>query len=175
MSVCNGNGECLRQSGFENNYEKDTEIKCNYNCKPIKCPNYLVCESLNPQWLYYCHKNLCISCAINGSGNLSFCEEMIECPICLDNKTGVKQINCEHFICTDCFKRCRYGERREYPNFPYSEDIHDEYSENPEDNKWKNEYPLIEKWEQSIDLMDDYYHEKYENEENLRRCPLCRR
>ena len=51
MPDCDGSGICLRQI-YINSYEKDTEIKCNYNCEPIKCPNYLVCESLNPKWLY---------------------------------------------------------------------------------------------------------------------------
>ena len=35
--------------------------------------------------------------------------------------------------------------------------------------------PLIKTYIQTLDLIDDYYDEKYENEKNLRKCPLCRR
>jgi len=176
MPECDGSGICLRQSDSENNYEKDIEVKCNYNCEPIKCPNYLVCKSLNPQWLYYCHKeDLCTGCSTIGSGKLSFCKDIIECPICLEHKIGVKQINCNHFTCVDCFKRCRYGEEREeYPTFPYSENIEEEYAETPDDPKWDTDYPLIKTYIQTLDLINDYYDEKYENEKNLRKCPLCR-
>lgn len=177
MPDCDGSGICLRQI-YINSYEKDTEIKCNYNCEPIKCPNYLVCESLNPKWLYYCHReDLCTSCSVvDGSGKLSFSDEIIECPICLEHKLGVKQINCNHFICIHCFKRCHYGEERvDYPNFPYSKEIENEYEENPNDPKWERDYPLIKIYIETLDSIDNYYDQKYDNEENLRKCPLCRR
>lgn len=40
--------------------------------------------------------------------------------------------------------------------------------------KWKREYPLISEWNKRCNELDDYYESKYESEENLRKCVLCR-
>jgi hypothetical protein len=98
-----------------------------------------------------------------------------ECPICLEIKRCVKMINCDHYVCIDDFKRMHYGETRENePVFPYSEEIEIEYSEDPMNLKWEKEYPLIELYNESYRQWDERYDKKYYEEENLRKCPLCR-
>jgi hypothetical protein len=67
-----------------------------------------------------------------------------------------------------------YGsERSGEPEFPYP-DIEDEYDEDPENPKWKDEYPLIEKYITDWNKWDDNYEEEYAKNNNLRNCPLCR-
>ena len=104
----------------------------------IKCTNYELCESVLPRWWFECKGNyLCTSCHMlfgtwkfqgqeykTCKGILEISDNL-ECPICLENKRGISQPNCEHTLCIDCFKRCHYC--------------------------------------------------KDENEENLRKCPLCRK
>ena len=50
----------------------------------------------------------------------------------------------------------------------------DEYDEDPENPKWKKDYPLIEVYLMDYDNWDNENHKKYENETNLRLCPVCR-
>ena len=173
-TICEGNGECLNQVDYHK-YEKYDNFICNYNCIPMKCPNYLICKNISPKWVYDNNKNTCINCAIS-FGILIFSIDKKECPICLENKYAVKNINCNHTICVDCFRRVHYGEEREEdPIFPYSEEIEDEYFDDPDNLKWKLNYPLIEEWNEVCNAYYDYYQEKYKNEENLRKCPLCRK
>ena len=40
-------------SDFEGNEE------CKFKCKPMKCPNYVVCGKKAPEWLYDCHAGKC--------------------------------------------------------------------------------------------------------------------
>ncbi len=107
----------------------------------IKCKNYELCEVVLPKWWFECKNNyLCTNCHMlfgtwgesnTGKGILEI-NNNLECPICLENKRGISQPNCEHTLCIGCFKRCHYGK----------------YNEETEEN---------------------------EIEENLRKCPLCRK
>ncbi len=49
MLECKGDGTCLKQTNTENQYEKHIDIICNYNCEPLKCFNYNICNSVNPK------------------------------------------------------------------------------------------------------------------------------
>lgn len=63
------------------------------------------------------------------------------------------------------------------PIFPYPE-IEDKYFDNPDDiddEIWISEYPLIKKYNKDYALWSDIKEEKYNNEENLRKCPICRK
>ena len=51
----------------------------------------------------------------------------------------------------------------------------DEYDDDPENIKWTNDYPLIEIYNEESKKWEDEKNEKYENELNLRTCPLCRK
>jgi hypothetical protein len=104
----------------------------------IKCKNYELCESVLPKWWFECKGNyLCSSCHMlfgtwksqgqeykTGKGILEISDNL-ECPICLENKRGISQPNCEHTLCIDCFKRCHYDKDEED-----EEDEEDENEEN---------------------------------------------
>jgi hypothetical protein len=109
----------------------------------------------------------------NGKGILEI-RENIECPVCLETKQGISQPKCDHFVCIDCFKRCYYGEEIEQPPFPYPE-IEEEYDDDPDNPKWKTEYPLIGIYNAQSDLLEQEKWDKRENEAYLRSCPMCRK
>ena len=172
--------------------------------KRIKCKNYEICLATFPnvfvedvcdmKWFkhYLCFE--CYSMFGNGhskyhprEGVLEFGDSDRECPVCLDVKPCIFQPRCEHTLCIDCFIRCYYGDQSdEYkPEFPYP-DIEGEYyddvdnleyyeDEDSLDSKWDNEYPLIKQYREDYDIWEDNKNENYENEENVRRCVLCRK
>jgi hypothetical protein len=173
-----------RDYDYENNnvaYDEDLKFE------GIKCKNYELCKTILPR----CEANyLCTNCHMmfgtwgnshNGRGILET-RNIIECPICLEHKKGISQPRCDHFICIDCFKRCYYGDIEDeetmvkrQPIFPYP-DIEEEYFENPKDPRWENDprKELIDLYNEEFDNWENENDEKYENEENLRKCPLCR-
>jgi hypothetical protein len=76
------------------------------------CPNYLLCESRAPKWVFDCHKGRCVNCNILFGSNLQFnhYDKLTECPICLeDKKIFVKYPSCTHDVCLSCFKRMFWG------------------------------------------------------------------
>lgn len=88
---------------------------------------------------------------------------------------GVNLPNCEHSICISCFKRCFKGDqdKENEPSFPYSKELEEQYHENQENPLFAND-PLIIEYNRKWNEWDDRNVEKYEQEENLRKCPLCR-
>lgn len=175
MEICDGRGICLTQTDLES-YEKKKDMICEHNCAPIKCANFPVCGQQCPRWVLVIADGgapIGFTCKLS-FGNLKFTEN-IECPICLETKMGVKQLNCEHNVCVDCFKRCHYS--RDYipqPQFPYSREIEDEYDNSRDDIRWIND-PLIQKYNEDWELYEIKVDETYENEASLRVCPLCRK
>ena len=173
MPECTGDGYCLLGDNSES---------CPHKCVPVECPNFLVCDTILPKCIRSCHRGTCMSCAYmfgkssEFNGKLTFYDS-VDCPICLEDKPGVKQINCDHKVCIDCFKLCMYGTRsRSIPQtvYPYPANIEDEYENNHEDPKWKND-PLIIKYNQDFrnyEMILDLNHEK---ESSLRVCSLCRK
>ena len=140
----------------------------------IQCKNYKVCGAVLPKWWWDCKgQYLCTNCDML-FGELTFKAE-IECLICFDYKQGVSQLKCDHFTCTDCFKRCYYGDEDadNEPQFPYPE-IEEDYYNDPDNIKWKA-YPFIHLYHEEWEKWDDARLEKYENEKHLRKCPLCRK
>ena len=72
-----------------------------------------------------------------------------------------------------CFKRRFEGKERVYPEFPYPENIEDEYDDGVK--KWQND-PLIIKWNEECNKLDDRYNEEQNREfKYLEKCPLCRK
>lgn len=152
----------------------------------VKCANYKLCGIMLPHWWFKCKGNyLCGKCVImfgtwsneivsrTGKGVLPIVDN-VECPICLETKEGITQPNCDHTLCINCMTRCYYGDDSiKAPVFPYP-DIEDEYFNFPEDPRWEN-YPLIRIYNLWYDIWDDERTTKYESENHLRRCPLCRR
>jgi hypothetical protein len=153
----------------------------------IKCKNYIICEEVLPKWWFECKGNyLCMNCHIMfgtwgsgenkhvGKGHLEITDNL-ECPICAEVKECISQPRCNHSVCITCFKRCYYGDENieGEPIFPYP-DIEDEYYDDRENIKWEN-YPLIQMYDEEWNKWDDAKNKKYNQEENLRKCPLCRK
>jgi len=155
----------------------------------IKCKNYELCETVLPKWWFECKGNyLCTNCHMmfgtwkfqgqeykTGKGVLEISDN-IECPICLEVKRSISQPNCEHTLCIKCFQRCWYGkdDTENEPKFPYP-DIEDEYYEDQDNSKWETNYPLIKIYNEEWNKWDDEKIQKFDNEEYLRMCPLCRK
>lgn len=152
----------------------------------IKCKNYELCNCVLPKWWFECKGNyLCSGCDMmfgtwgsgvnthTGKGILETCDN-VECPICLETNRGISYPRCNHKVCIKCFKRSIYPDDSGEPVFPYP-DIVDEYDEDQDNIKWKNEYPLIEIYNIHHNEWEDKKNEKYENNPYLRLCPLCRK
>ena len=148
----------------------------------IKCKNYIICEAVLPKWWFECKGNyLCTNCHMMfgtwgdnhvGKGHLEIIDNL-ECPICAEVKECISQPNCDHSVCISCFKRCYYGDEEGEPTFPYP-DIEDEYYDDTENIKWEN-YPLIKMYDEEWYKWDDAKNKKYNQEEYLRKCPICRK
>jgi hypothetical protein len=139
----------------------------------IKCKNHKLCKSILPKWWWNSNEcYLCTNCEMV-FGELTFKE--MECPICFDFKNGLSPLKCDHFICIDCFQRCYYGDedKDNEPHFPYPE-LEEEYFNHPDLDKW-NHYPFIRIFHEEWIMWDEKRIEKYDNEESLRKCPLCRK
>lgn len=175
--ICKGDGSCLEQTTCKNGYKKYDNVSCEHNCQPIKCPNYLVCEHLRPQWFLWCHRGVCgTPCGVSfNNTHLQFFENT-ECPICFETITCVKQINCEHKICIDCFKRCHLPPywNDPQPDFPYDSSVEDEYDNDQENPRWRND-PLIQKYERDSNKWYNDREIREESESYLKVCSLCRK
>lgn len=151
------------------------------NREDVKCPNYIVCGSMLPEWVLCCHSGTCRSCNVKygtwkrkiGKGNILTFIDNIECPVCLETGRGVQQVFCDHYLCINCFKTMYEKDyTRDYskePPFPYPE-LKAAYYDQDNDDKWK-EYPLITKWQ---DKWDEWYNDELKTPQSMTLCPLCR-
>ena len=81
--------------------------------------------------------------------------------------------NCEHYLCLQCFDNNWYAYNNiPEPQYPYSEEIYEEYYQDPEDEKWKN-YPLMDVYYQQMTLWHKLKNEILDKYEPLRKCPVC--
>lgn len=151
-------------------------MESNKDILPVyKCANYKVCNNSLPAW-WEDRKGsyTCINCSLMLFGTLKFIND-IECPVCMkENVIGVNLSNCSHAICIDCFKRCHYVQEPQELPFPYPNDIEQRYFDDTDNPIWDSEYPLIKVWNEHIMEQTREADEKYENEEYLRKCPICR-
>ena len=119
----------------------------------VPCPNFEVCdEYMDPRM------RTCIHCSfrriVNSKKDILTFKDNIECPVCLETKKGVTNINCDHYVCIDCFHEMhRYIEDGEGPPFPYDETIEEDYDNNPD--KYEND-PIINTW---LDCYETHYNE----------------
>lgn len=58
---CNGDGICLNQGSYKNQYFKDADYDCSYNCLPIKCKT-IHCKTIGPKIYMDCKNGYCIGC-----------------------------------------------------------------------------------------------------------------
>jgi hypothetical protein len=109
MKRCGGDGSCLSQMD-DGNYQKGYGKICQYECEPLECPNYIICETNFPLWLSYCHHGYCPNCtAIFG------CKVNIQnikpekCDICYEKITTVAKFpKCAHYVCIPCYRKMYY-------------------------------------------------------------------
>ena len=187
--ICNGNGNCLIQTNCLNDDKKNTDTICNYNCEPIKCYNYNICNTIAQKWYFGCHSGVCGDCNMlsyslfnsneYSNNNKLLFKNNIECPICYETINGVKMLKCNHYTCYNCFKEIYHGynEEPQKPLFPYNDEILEEYNNDENENpKWKIDFPLIEKWENECEKIEDKFSIKAEKQRKLlSKCPLCKK
>lgn len=103
---------------------------------------------------------------------LSFVDS-IECCICLKIDRGVSFPNCEHYTCIPCHHRCWFGPESVESEFPYSDEIKKLYQSDIKNDIWKKDPKIKEYIRKKIEL--EYARmDQWEQETNLRKCPLCR-
>lgn len=113
---CKGNGGCLipESTTLERiNYIPNPSIKCQFICKPKKCPNFIICQAKLPEWVLSCNYGLCNQCA-NSYGRLNIIEKEI-CSVCHQKtlKYYIKMKNCPHTLCNACYFYAYYGKNEE--------------------------------------------------------------
>ena len=132
------------------------------------CKNFEVCGNTTDTRL-----DLCSNCYWMFHEVLTF-GTSVDCPVCLEvTGPSVKYQSCNHFVCTNCFKRMMYGveDLENEPKFPYSSEIEEEYEncENDNDPRWELD-PNIIRWNEEWNAWDDARRPP----ENLKNCPVCR-
>jgi len=155
MEYCIGNGQCLEQK-FEKTFGLRPNYTCYFNCKPIQCHNYLLCENSKPKCCMY--DGLCLSC-YTSFGKIYFYIQK-ECSSCLYIKTCVL-LKCNHYVCVECYRT-----KINIPVFPYSDKVQQEYWEQPGHIKWHTELPLVRLWLQKWDEWDKFKKEY--------KCKICK-
>jgi hypothetical protein len=169
---CDGNGHCLEQVD-ENEYKIDEN--CPFKCRPVPCPNVILCGNLNPQCQLNCHGGRCVNCDILFGDNLTFVDA-VDCPVCFETKQGMEYPVCKHHICVDCFRRLSYGPPKPAdPPFPFPE-LEDAYDDDP---YWIDTQPdevrvVVKAWNVVCNDLDNAHQAACASEKHLHRCPICR-
>lgn len=155
---------------YENTH-RTYDFQCDDNFG-IQCKNVKFCRGVLPAWWWDC-RNMYICTNCDMFHGIIQEKDNMECPICLSTTTCVV-LRCGHPICTECFKRCHFPVKPPQPKFPYSTEVEEEYDDDRNHPKWNKEYPLIQEWQQELDRWFDDQEEKFEREQYLRVCSLCR-
>ena len=127
MNICLGNGMCLFL--VNNEYIRSDTFTCHYDCKPIQCPNYIICDNSFPKFFSFLH-GVCLYCDQNFSNWNGILKTMdyLDCMICLKvDCTGIILQNCNHCLCVNCFKHCFAHLKCDVPKI---QSIFDSYYEN---------------------------------------------
>ena len=172
---CDGKGRCLLEDQDNKKiFTKNRNFNCKYKCVTFPCANYVVCENLAPKYILRSNKGLCEHC-LYCFGHLVFSAED-ECPLCFETKVFVKEKNCDHTVCIDCFKRCKSPPYWNDPKpvFPYSSKVREKYEYTYDLPKWLND-PLIVKYKEDTEKWYLERKLRYEEEAYLRACPFCRK
>lgn len=108
---CQGHGDCLRDTYIGDKEYFYREESCEYNCLPIKCPNFLFCGVIAQEWVYNCYDGRCMQCSCS-IGDLKFNVDkqgVLSCPLCLEDnlKVTIKWTKCEHELCRQCYSTMR--------------------------------------------------------------------
>jgi hypothetical protein len=176
--VCSGDGSCLEQTDTECGYKTYDDYTCVHRCQPIACPNVKVCGDRSPAWYLRCHGGRCHGCKMNLGKDLTFPAEDQECPICFETKPSVVQPNCDHSVCIECFKRMRVDgpPRTGEPQFPYPDREDEYFDHDPFQPPHPLETdPLVIRFHRDHERWEEEWSQRRAAEENLRKCPLCRK
>ncbi len=170
-NVCNGDGECLEHT--ENEYKKFRNYVCDYSCKPVKCPNYIVCNNIAQQFALDCYGGKCKGCSISGIGPL-VTKKSERCSRCLKKSLGLLRECGIHYFCVDCFKKAWYGHLEGGPEFPYSEEVCKEWEMlHRRLDRFLTKYPLIEDYDTKYDKWLDEQDIRDRRDEQKGLCQLC--
>ena len=104
---------------------------------------------------------------------LSFIDST-ECCICLKTDRGVSFPNCEHYTCIPCHKRCWFGPTPIKIDFPYCDEIKKLYHSDCKNEIWEKD-PKIQEYIKEDCRLEYERMDQWEQEKNLRKCPLCRK
>ena len=176
VHACGGDGSCFTQDDFGG----FTQKSCRHACRLMECPNFIICGRMLPSVVMGCHYGLCPHCAMD-MWTLEISDEKLECPICMETSICITLEKCNHAVCVECFKRC-YRTTNEpyepYPVRPYPDEVMGEYYDDISSDREKEMrelYPLIITYDDAVDKWEENEAIMYQNEANLRLCPLCRK
>ncbi len=109
MSLCDGDGKCLKQCCC-NCYDEEI-CDCSHRqhngycpsdcCMPVECKNYKYCGVKQPKWISDCHNNMCINCVVQ-MGKHIVTKQIKKCCVCLEKSIMLK-LECGHHICGECW------------------------------------------------------------------------
>lgn len=71
---CNGRGDCINQD-----YDGNCRVNpyCPNGCQTVKCPNYILCKVIAPQYYLDSHKGYCVNCAMCSMGTYPSGEQLL--------------------------------------------------------------------------------------------------
>ena len=124
-----------------------------YECKDgvcylkpsTNCKNHMICQNRS-----YREDRLCLDCYnIFGEWRSNQKTEVImkddndKCPVCEeDDKTVIYRMNCDHFVCVDCFKKIYYGIELKKPQIKLGNNLEDYKEQLERYEKMQNIYIL---------------------------------
>jgi len=167
----------------EKNFSKKFNLNFNGNGE-LKFADNITCSQCNNQGegVIYPDCKLSMKCSKYSTdhyeSSMDYCEtSMNDYETSMDYcETSIEyyEENCEHYLCLQCFDNNWYAYNNIHePQYPYSEEIYEEYYQDPEDEKWKN-YPLMDVYYQQMTLWHKLKNEILDKYEPLRKCPVCR-
>lgn len=193
--VCEGDGKCLERNMSSGEYQAVS--LCRHECVPVKCPNYVVCCKVAPQWYFKSRCGLCQVCLDtfgckltlkrNGSTGKN---EMEDCPVCYETPEQFVEFptDCGHFFCGKCSANILFYDETRYhiSPVPFGCPTCPNGCENPKRGRqcYCAEYDeIIEDWISNEPADADRWQnaelDSIENTEDMaygsKKCPLCRK
>ena len=167
---CNGKGNCLSKSKGDE-WKFHNKVICKHGCQLIKCPNYLICHQVAPEWMLNCNSGRCMDSKICFKRTFTF-QENILCVACKETKKiGSNQPKCEHFLCISCFRAsyCEENVFLPFPDFPYNKEIEELYNNTKDDPKWQKDKEMLI-WTENV----EFWYANHRAIIPLRYCPVCK-
>ena len=112
----------------------------------------------------YCENSkVCVYCTMAPEQVPKIIDD-ITCRSCYKITHGIKDPNCNHTFCIECFKQCYHVSRKKLHElvFPYPE-IEDDYLNNPYDIKWDKHYPFIQEYYEQYNKLEQDIEDKIQH------------